>query len=509
MLYYIYEMLNPHYYRRLLKMGKFNTRGAQTHAVPNTVNVAGGAAYKITDGRKELASVVLSSMLNGDQYYENDADRQARIFELIKQIEDKEFAAKAMIYTRQEGNLRSVSHLMANALVEAASGSAYLRSAIKKAIVRPDDMTEMAALWFSRHPNKMLPNSMRRAFKDLLDAGKWDAYQLKKYIGNKKSVKLRDIIKITHPIDPRGLYKGVIENTIQAPATIEKMLAGGQKASQSFAVLLSENKLGYMAAVKNIRNALETGISDEALDQWCAMISDRRRVMKSRMLPFRFYDAWEAVRNLSVDQFKLRKVKAAFNQALIHSAENLDMFNQGDKVALLLDESGSMGGVWKHAIILAAVLYHALGRENVVVYKFANDASLANFGSDLPIDIIEKTPHYGGATYFSAPMKELIRTRTKVDKLIVLTDMQLYQTGGWSHYGNSETFDVYLKQYRAVSPQVMTLFWDLQGYGNATPLELKDNILLASGFSDKLLSVIPKMWKNENALIQEIDSITL
>ena len=487
-------------------MSKFNTRATETGRIPNTVNVAGGAAYEIKDARKELASVVLASMLNGDKYYQSDASRINQVFDLA--AKNPEFAAKAMVYARQVGNLRSVSHVLANAVIENAHGNPIVRRAIRKAVVRPDDMTEMAALWFTRHTGKMLPNAMRRAFKDRLEDGKWDAFQLKRYSKENSSVKLRDIILLTHPRDSKGLFKGVIEGNLKAPKTLESKLAGGEKASDAFEDMLRENRLGYMAAVKNIRNALQTGISNEALDLWCDIVSNRQRVLKSRMLPFRIFDAWMAVKDLPIDEFKLRKVKKAFNHALMHSAENLDMYSHGDKVALILDESGSMNGdPWKHAIILAAVMYHALGSDNVVVYKFSYGCTKLDFGNMSPIDIIQTTTHGGGATYFEAPMNELIRTRTNVDKLIILTDMQLYSPYSW---GDIDNFPKNLNEYkRIVNPRVMTLFWDLQGYGEATPAELKNDILLASGFSDKLLSVIPKIWVDQDALVKEIEAVEL
>ena len=151
-------------------MGKFNNQ--VTSNKTNTVNKAGGAAYEINDGRKALAGVVLNSMLKNDSFYQTEQDKITQVFALAKM--NPEFAAKAMIYARQEGNLRSISHVLANAVVEAASGKEYLRRAIKQAVVRPDDMTEMAALWFNNHKGTMLPNSMRRAFKDLLESGKWN-----------------------------------------------------------------------------------------------------------------------------------------------------------------------------------------------------------------------------------------------------------------------------------------------------------------------------------------------
>ena len=494
-------------------MPKFNSTntGRNNGSKTNTVNKASGAAYKVADSKKELAGVILSSMLNGDSYYQSDASRINQVFNLVKGMEDTEFAAKAMIYARQEGNLRSISHVLANAVAEAKPEGFSLRNAIKAAIVRPDDMTEMFALWKSRHTGKMIPNSFRRAFKDMLESGKWDAYQLKKYAKPSADVKLRDIIMVSHPKDKKGLLKGVIEGTLKAPATVESMLSSGKSASATFEEMLLEGRLGYMVAIKNIRNALETGLSDNALDMWCKLISDPRRVERSRMLPFRYVDAWEAVKGLSIDTFKLRKVKAAINKALIASAWNLEFVNRGEKIAIILDDSGSMHGVFKTAITLAAVLYHALPKENVVVYKFATDAKEVDFGLQAPLDIIYNTPHNGGGTYFSKPMELLTRTKTKVDRIVMLSDMQLYRGVERSWYdNNSSSFDQYYNEYRSkVSPNVKFLFWDLQGYGAGTPLELRNDILMASGFSDKLLKVIPKMWVDANALVREIESITI
>jgi hypothetical protein len=370
-------------------------------------------------------------------------------------------------------------------------------------------MTEMASLYFSRNTGKMLPNSMRRAFKDLLESTKWDAYQLKKYLKPNASVKLKDIVLLAHPKDTRGLLKGVVEGNIKAAATIESKLASGEKASAVFEDMLREGRLGYMAAVKNIRNALETGISDEGLDLWVKMITDPRRIEKSRMLPFRYVDAWNSVRGLQIDAFKLRIVKEAFNKALIHSAWNLDFVNNGEKIAIILDESGSMYDEFKLGLTMAAVLYHALPKENVVVYFFATDVREVEFGTRMPLDILDSFRANGGGTYFNKPLERMIATKTKVDKIVLFTDMQLYSSGFYG--GNqSETFTTYLNAYkRIVNPKVQALFWDLRGYGASTPVDLKNDVLLASGFSDKLLSIIPKLWRDEDALIKEIEAVQL
>lgn len=485
-------------------MSKFSNTASARNRAQVTHNLTGGTSYKISDPKKQLAGVVLAAMLDKDTSYQSDADRVDNIFELAKA--DPLFAAKTMVYARHEANLRSVSHVLANAVAESGVKNFSLRSALKQAIVRPDDMIEMFALWKSRHSG-MAPNAMRRAFKDLLESNKWDAYQIKKYAREAQATKLRDIVLISHPKDSRGLLGKLIDGSLQAPKTVENMLSEGTKASSTFDELLRENRLGYMVAIKNIRNALETGISDEALDMWCKLVSNRNRVAKSRMLPYRFVDAWTAVKDLRIDHFKLEKVKEAINQALVHSAQNLDFVVDGDKVALILDESGSMGmdNAWKHAITLSAVLWHALPKGDAVVYRFSSSARKMDYGNKTPLDIIFSDSPQLGATHFDAPMRELIRTSTKVDKVIMFSDMQLY-----SRWSGGDSFDTYFNEYkRGINPRLKMLFWDLRGHGAGTPLALKKDILFAAGFSDKLLSVIPKMWKDEDALVREIEAIDI
>ena len=119
-------------------------------------------------------------------------------------------------------------------------------------------------------------------------------------------------------------------------------------------------------------------------------------------------------------------------------------------------------------------------------------------------------------------MGRLVQSGTKVDSIVMLSDMQLYDDhssmyGYNSYYGRrfdssglNKSFDDYFNEYKSkINPKVKMLFWDLRGYGSGTPLELRNDILMASGFSDKLLSIIPKMWKNQDALVKEIEAIQI
>jgi hypothetical protein len=176
-------------------MSKFN---GTNKATPTGTNMAGGVSFD-RPIKKEVVSVVLNSMLNGNSYYEKETDRLARIENLIKDSgADSEFVAKAAVYTRTEGRLRSVSHFLSVLLLESVKGESYIRKALEKVMLRLDDATEIVSLWNIRNKGKMIPNALRRAIKHNLET-KWDLYSMKKYAQPKSKIKAKDLVKLCHP----------------------------------------------------------------------------------------------------------------------------------------------------------------------------------------------------------------------------------------------------------------------------------------------------------------------
>ena len=499
-------------------MGKYNKKAVDTAL---TTNMEGGASYKRSDVKKDIASVVLNSMLKGDLYYQKETDRVNQILKLIefasRNESDTEFLAKAMVYTRNVANLRSVTHLMAVGLGEHVSGNPVVRKALSRSLIRPDDLTEVLSLWNTRHSDaegnaSMVPNAIRRAFKDVLE-NKFDAYQLKKYASDNAKVKLKDVVKIAHPRGKYDVFKKLLEGTLEQAQTMNTRLSKGQSAKLAFGDLLKSRKMGYMQAIKHIKNALADGVDKDTLKLWAQFITNDKAIAGSRLLPFRYYDAWNEVKKLSLDEFDKEFIKQTLETAFAKSAMNTGLVETSDKVAILLDESGSMNGLpFHYGKVLAASIMLALGDTQVVFYGFDTSARRINISAvkSSPFDWIEDLKAHGGGTYFSAPLEALTVTKTKADKLIILTDMQLYQANNhWSMSRNKGNFDNYYDEYRKISPNVKTLFWNLAGYEGGTPTRLNKNVLEVAGFSESMLGVISKIWTDENALIKEIEAITL
>lgn len=492
-------------------MSKFNKTSKENTKIQNTsdtINATGTPAFNRNDIKQDIANVVLTSMLSGNTFYETEAERLKRIESLCTEPEISLFVAKAMVYTRTVGNLRSISHFLAILLTENAKGTDYLRPALVKSFQRIDDLTECLSLWNTRNPGKMVPNSLRRAFKDRLE--KSSAYELKKYEAKNSLVKLRDVVKLSRPnpelTGDSELFKKLIESRLPKITTVQTINAEstGSLRADNYKSMLKERKLGYMAAVKNIKNILQSGADEETLDLLCSLLMNENACLNSKVLPFRYLDAYNEIKilNSSIDKFKLKKVIQALEEAFKISSRNIGIAESGERVAILLDESGSMRGQpFNIGKTLMASMLCGLDKKDVIAYLWAEDAREVSVNGS-PFDLLDRIQTQYGGTDLGSAFNALIESRTAVDTIVVFTDEQQ------NYFGDLPSM---VREYRKLSPDVKILFWNLQGYGGGTPLRLSNNILEVSGYSDKLLEVAGNMLKfgDLNYLVKEIEKIQL
>jgi hypothetical protein len=169
---------------------------ARKRNTPDTVNKAGGDSFALTP-KLEFVTLLASSFCMNTAYT-SGGDQMDRILNLIRERKVPPlFAAKAAIYARDVLNMRTITHVCAAGIGEAASGEGWLGSFFDKVVVRVDDMTEITAFWLanlSRTGN--LPSAMKRGFAKAFK--RFDAYQLGKYKGT-GDVKLFDVINLVHP----------------------------------------------------------------------------------------------------------------------------------------------------------------------------------------------------------------------------------------------------------------------------------------------------------------------
>jgi hypothetical protein len=90
--------------------------------------------------------------------------------------------------------------------------------------------------------------------------------------------------------------------------------------------------MGYMALLRNLRNFDEAGISEQAIDDVIARLTDPVAVAKSRQFPYRFLSAHRAAPSLNWDR--------ALEKALGWSCANVPALP--GRTLVLVDTSGSM-----------------------------------------------------------------------------------------------------------------------------------------------------------------------
>jgi len=479
-------------------LARFNT---PTVDRTKTVNLAGGEAYQ-EDPKLEFASILLTSFVQ-DQFYRAAKDTLARLSALMGVVPAL-FAAKAAIFARDEFGMRSISHVVAGELTHSTKGEPWMRRFIKRVIVRPDDITEIVSYVLAKY-GKPLPNALKRGIADRLEL--FSEYQLAKYRSEGKAVSMVDVVNLTHPRSTVALSK-LMRGELKSTETWEAKLSEAGKAEdkgeakkQAWAELLRENKLGYMALLRNINNI--TKDAPEVVDVLCAQLQDEARIKKSRVLPFRFMSAFEALDPVTVP----REVVAALAAAMDIAVCNVPVLPGQTLVAV--DVSGSMlpgfsvRRTERSPIETASVFAGALMRHQPLqtdIMLFSTDATYLTVSPNADVlSTSQLIRHFatGGGTDFK-PI--FARAGKAYDRIILLTDMQ-----GWVGY-NAPTaaFEDY-KRRTGANPHVFSL--DLAGHGT---LQFPQNrVYCLAGFSEKVFDIMALLEQDRNALVARIEAVEL
>ncbi|MFC1535759.1 TROVE domain-containing protein [Candidatus Neomarinimicrobiota bacterium] len=482
-------------------MSKFNKVSSGTR----TKNLAGGDAFKISD-ELQFATILLTSFVEA-QFYSSENETIDKVANLITGFTDKQFAAKASVYARNEYGMRSITHVAAAEIAKEVKGVQWTAKYFDMVIRRVDDITEILSYYLNKH-GKPIPNALKKGLRSSFD--KFDEYQLAKYRAEGKAFSLIDAVNLLHPIptDKNGdALKKLVKGELISKDTWEVgQTQAGQKANteeekkalkkENWVHLVKSKKLGYFALLRNLRNI--TAQAPEVLTEALDMLTDEKLISKSLVLPFRYYTAIRELEKASID----RKVISALSTALEKSVVNVPRFE--GKTLIALDDSGSMtwgnNEQWGKPItigsLFAAVLYKANPDSDFM--KFSVDARYGTYNDmDATLTIQKQMMEnlQGSGTNFHSIFTT---ANKKYDRVIILSDMQ-----GWMGSGAlASTFNTYKANYKA-DPHVYS--WDLQGYGTVQFPERQ--VYMLAGFSEKVFDVMKLLETDKQALVNTIKAI--
>lgn len=379
--------------------------------VPPLRTAEGGKAQR-TNAEMQLRRSVLACLLWEDSFYESGQDIGARIASLVAEVKPEIVAALAT-EARGKFKLRHVPLLLVREMARLQTHRHLVAQTLATTIQRADELAEFLAIYWKEGKTPLsaqVKKGLAAAF------GKFDAYALAKY-NRDGAVKLRDVLFLCHakPKDSvqEDLWKALIDGTLPAPNTWEVALSSGADKKEAWVRLLSENKLGALALLRNLRNMEQSGVDEEQV------IAALRQMKVERVLPFRFISAAKHA----------PKLEPYLEEAMLKCLSSMEKLP--GKTVLLVDVSGSMwhGNVSRKSDLLridAACGVAMLAREvceRVEMFTFSNGlvAVPPRRGFALSDAIVSSQQH--GGTYLGQAV-QAINQQVGYDRLIVFTDEQ-------------------------------------------------------------------------------------
>lgn len=524
-------------------MTRFNSTAVDP---TKTTNKAGGGAYKLTS-EMELYSKVCTASLY-PKYYESPQEQILRIRELVSECAP-EFVAKLAVYAREQMHLRTIPLVLTVELARVHNGDNLISRLTKRVIQRVDELTEILsyyALVNGRTGTKKLGKLSKQLEKGIAGAfTKFDEYQFGKY-NRDHEVKLRDALFLSHAKpetdEQKELFSKIVEGTLETPYTWETRLSeagqNGETKKDVWEELIASRKVGYMALLRNLRNILDAGVSNEHITMVCDYLSNENAVKGSKQLPFRFLSAYRMlttgvaptphrgswntsryeVNERVTGNPQLGRVLEALEAAIIHSAQNIPMF-ANENVLIATDVSGSMcQPVSPKSVIqnydigaVLAMLVHYKA-QNTVTGLFGDTFKTHAFPKTGILRNAEKVYELEGKVGYSTNGYKVLeyanRTNTSFDKVMIFTDCQMYGTSRYGRASEHSAIEREWKKYKQSNPNAKLYLFDLAGYGT-TPVSLMDNdVTLISGWSDKVFDVMNAVDEGDTAL-DVINSIEL
>ena len=473
-------------------MSKFNTTNTR-----KTVNRSGHAAYSMAD-KEKLVSMVLTTFFNEKKFYGDNSKELAELAESIAQT-DPRFVANLAVYARKEMHLRSVSHVLTCIVAHTVASKPFIHYTVDGVVERADDMTEILACYISMF-GKPVPNGLKKALGDAMN--RTNEFTFSKYNTPGKVVSFKDVLRICHPKPATDkaskVFNEILTDTLPIAKRWETELSARGNNKEVWEDLIAENRLGYMAMLRNLRNIINAG--PDNIDKVYEKLSNRDEVLKSKQLPFRFLSAYN---NLPTGATS--RVRDVLEDACEYSIANLPKIP--GKTVIAIDVSGSMNlNISNKSDTTCGEIAVLLGLmasklcEEYIVYLFDTDLKLMNVSHRS--GILQTACNYnilGRGTDLTLSIRRMINSGIYADRLIMLSDNEI--NSSWS--GFDKTCQSYVDQYRnQVNPDLWVHAIDLQGYGTKQFIGDKTNII--AGWSERVLEFITLV---EQGMASQVASI--
>ena len=507
------------------KQPKTNLVNANKIPKPDTTNQQGLPAY--SQDKWLTLLTMLNTLKLEPQYYRSVTNTLKELQTLIDQCakEDLYLTCQCIVYSRCIGEgMRTISHASSVFIAPYISGQEYSKRFYglwnKKeqkggVIFRPDDMAEILQGYIALNgqikqtvtlvngvpqssetstSGPKLSNAMKKGFKSVLES--LDSYSLLKY----KS-KLIDIINLVHP-SPR-LSTAKIEYNGEQVSTIDAIMKGYNVSANTWEVnqgeagqivakavkegklddqeakqvltqakadnwkeLLDTNKLGILAALRNLRNILINNPSQDTINKLCDLVSNPTLIREGKIFPYQL----DVANEIMLSEFSTsysRQISQALAKGYELAIPNLKELLPGNNV-VFLDQSGSMtweiklpgskNGSRTSCISKAALIAATIAKAtNADIICFGSTARYVQYNPNLDVFSLAKqlSSSAMGGTDLSTAWKLAQQSNRKYTRTFILSDNEV---------NRGSTYNSYMSYVKNVGhPYVYSV--DLAGYG--------------------------------------------
>lgn len=489
---------------------------------PKAYNPSGYAVYD-RPLEERFLQVLLSNTL-GSTFYATAKDLLEQTEEVHREMLDKDpvFYAQAIAFARTDGWMRTQPIYGLSML--SVYNTKLFKAVFDRVIFTPGDLSDFMSISTSLRANNLgsaagkgvsLPGRVEfpindpkpfyagRAVKETV--AKWlsnnlSAYWMVKYGSDTTSrFSLKDMLKIFHPkgineangawlLGKKILKKNskkldeiivAFEGLKNATTIAEKVkyISAGKLPHEVASTFAGDSKAPWkaigenmpnFALLKNLANLERKGVIDELRTVIESRFSNAAGIAKSKILPFRFYDAYQKVTR--------SWVKDSLRDGIENSIANIPAFD--GRTAVLLDISDSMESFLRTASLFA-VGATKLSKQGTLI-TFDTSAKRVEISKRDSVLTQAERIQTAGATDTSAPIKLLTSTGTVVDNIIMVTD---------EHQNTGSPMYAAFKHYQSHINQNVKLFIVDVANGSASVPNVK-NVHYIFGFGDQVLNYI-------------------
>lgn len=272
----------------VIRMSKMNTKSVYKE------KTAGGSSAHPISLKEQLDRTLMSCMLFEKGFYEDGQSIADRLKYLANTCKPEDVICAA-IKARTVGNLRHaplfiMAHLC-NRVIQMNDAAMKvvidITVPIAEVIQRVDDMAEFVLMFWEARGKQNLPRQVKLGLAKAMN--KFDEYGYAKYNRSGVRLPLKNILRMVHPIpknkEQSEIFRKLRHDELDTPDTWEVALSGGADKNEAFTRLLKEQKLPYMALLRNLRNMKNANVDKSLIHK--ALTSGNA----SRVLPFRFLAA--------------------------------------------------------------------------------------------------------------------------------------------------------------------------------------------------------------------------